>query len=438
MNAKRILSLLLAVIMAFALCACSARKPQEEPAVPEGEAADKDAEASEPIVRVTYINEAGQAMPLTVYGASFSPSTLAYDPAYAACSSAFAASMSSAILLDTEDPDWSGVYSPLSLQIALQLLANGGDERTADMLVEAVCNTMRREDVNTSTAKLLDLLNSYKGVTVNNAVIANSNYRVNEEYANTVGRYYGASIGTVDMSDAKTAEAMINKWISDNTDGLVDDLVHGLSYDTVMLLINTLSFEMEWESPFYTMRGLNDFNGTRGTEQVAMIRSSGEYLYGRFDGGEMAVIPYKDSTCRMAVILPEEGVTPAEAAAALMAKWNECETAQGSITMPKVELDTDLDIMPMLASLGLEDAINGNYSGLLAGDLDPTVSKIYQGAKLIVNEEGTIAAAGTVIEMTKGLPPQDEFTLNCNRPYAMVIYDSATGVVLFVSIVNNV
>lgn len=439
MSIKRITSIILALSMVFMFAGCAAVQSGETESGGQ-QAARTDAPASEdPTIRHSYLNEAGRSLPIAVYASSGGAmQSYTYDTRYTASNNAFAVNMNGAVLLNAEDPDWSGVYSPLSLQIALQLLANGGDTRTADMLMDALCESMARQGVNESSARLMSILNSAEGVSLSNAIIANQDYRVSEDFARLAAEYYGAAVGAVDMNDAKAAEEQINKWISDHTNGLINDLVDGLSYDTVVLLVNTLCFEMEWDKPFIAYRELTDFYGTRGTQQVGMIQRNDDFLYGSFDKGSMALVPYKDENYRMAVILPADGVSPADAVSALIGRWNECGMKHGTVKMPKVDQETELEVMKMLESMGLDSFASVNYSGLIAGEGDMQLSRIYQGSKLHVDECGTVAASGTVAELTKGGFGPDEFTLTCDRPYAMVIYNVETGTVLFVSIVNNI
>ena len=65
--------------------------------------------------------------------------------------------------------------------------------------------------------------------------------------------------------------------------------------------------------------------------------------------------------------------------------------------MPKVELDTELDVLELADELGISEAIRGNFNGLLAGG-EAEVSAILQGAKIIVSEAGTTAAAATAAD----------------------------------------
>ena len=68
------------------------------------------------------------------------------------------------------------------------------------------------------------------------------------------------------------------------------------------------------------------------------------------------------------------------------------------------------------------------------------INNIFQNARIIVDEEGTEAAAVTVIEMeaTSARPEPDEpIIFKCDRPFVLVIQDSTTGANLFMGIVND-
>lgn len=442
MKSTKIVSLIMAMLMlAVTLTGCAgANKPQTNAtAVPTAEAAQTEGSSSGLAdVKLTCVNEAGQSTPITVYSAAaLAGQTFEYDSRYTVCSNTFAAKMTEAVAAGSDN--WTGVYSPLSLQMVLQMLANGGDEATAQALLAAVCEGMTRDDVNKSAAKLLTIFNSLRGITMNSAVIVNDDYRVRQDYADSVGTYYRAGVGTVDLADAKAAEQQINDWISERTNGLINNLVDDLSYDTVMLLLNVLTFDLNWAEPFMTFRGLSEFAGANGNEWASMMKASGEYLYGSFEEGQMAFIPYKNSDYAMAVILPEKGFTPAQAVSALLSRREECEMTPGTVSMPKIKLDTKLDVMGLVSAMGLDEAIGGNYTGLLADGADAAVSRILQGAVIDVNEYGTTAAAATSVELNKSATLIDEkFSMTCDRPYAMVIYNVQTGTVMFVSLVNDV
>ncbi|MBQ1893079.1 MAG: serpin family protein [Clostridia bacterium] len=416
---KRLLSAAMALLMAAALVGCSQTEAPSQ----------HDSSAS----KSAYINKAGKSAPIAVYASSTAPEISAeYSARYTEVNNSFAARMANSV-----DPGANCVFSPFSLQIALQVLAAGGNEETEKAVLDSICPGLTREDVKASSAKLIEMLARTKGFNMNSAVVANNSYMICEEFANTAADYYRASVGAIDFSDPQKASQQINKWICENTDGLVKELVDNLGPDTVMVILNALTLKLEWEKPFNALKDEAEFRGAEGSAYVPMISSSDAYEYGAFDEGEMLLVPYKGGDYKLAVILPAKDMTPAAAAAALMGRFGECLPSNVLLKMPKIKIDTKLDIIPMAKKLGIEPAVNGIYTRLVSSD-SASVTRILQGASLSVDEYGTMAAAATAIIASKGvsLPAEREFV--CDRPYAMVIYHADTGAVMFVSTVNNV
>lgn len=415
MNTKQFISMFLAGVMCFAFVGC-----QSMSAKPDATNAP-----------VSYVNSVGESVSISLLSSGNSPTlTAKYDTHYTQANNSFAASFLSAM-----DPDWTGVYSPLSLQIAFQLLANGGDEQTRDLILDIVCKGMARDVANANTARLIAELNSQRGINLSSAVIVNNQYQLCMDYAETIADYYLASVGSVDFSDPQKAVSEINSWVSDNTNGLIDTIFDDLSSNTAAVLLSTLSLDLNWNKEFQALRGFSTFYGTAGEQSVSMISSNGDYSYGEFDCGQMLVVPYTNGDYCMAIMLPKKGITPSETVGQLMGRWNECTTSACSVKMPKINLNTSLDVMPMLEKLGLSVAMDGDFSEMMSGG--GSVTDIIQGATLSVTETGTTAAAASGIAVEKG-PFIPAYSIECNRPYAMVIYHAETNAVLFVSVVNNV
>lgn len=420
---KRIVSLSLALILSIAFAGCARGNNNPDPtAAPEN--GDQTA----------YLNKPGQAVPLSMNvtdGSIFE--TAVYNEKYTGANYDFAIKMANA-----NPDDWTGVYSPLSLQLALQILSNGADDETAAALLDSVCPGLTRSDVNASSAKLLSMLMNTEGFSVSNAVVVNSAYQLSEDFAKTAANYYRASVGALDFSDPKAALNELNGWIEQNTDGLVKELIDRVGPETAVVILNALTLKLKWEKPFVATRKLDLFNGLKGEEYIGMIKKTDELECGVFDEGTMALVPYAGGEYCMAVILPEKGVSPKDAVSALIGKTGECKKSVVEIMMPKVELNCKLNILEMADSIGIRDAVSGNYTNLIPND-DLNISSILHGASLSVTESGTTAAAATAIIIDKGISiTVPDVTVICDRPYAMVIYHIETGTVLFVSIVNDV
>lgn len=141
----------------------------------------------------------------------------------------------------------------------------------------------------------------------------------------------------------------------------------------------------------------------------------------------------------MDVILPDDVVSPAdmppstwgEATAALTSARARQEVA---LKLPKLDLASGvMDIRPVLQSLGVKTLMLDHISPGL--DIDQAVQQV----RLIVAEEGTVAAALTEVG-GDGAPADDasrpvEFVVD--HPYVLRIVDLASGAVVIEAAILN-
>lgn len=422
---RKFICFALAAVFALACVGCG-KKTAEEPAPKTSPAPDSH--------RITYLNTQGTIAPLAMYPGS---SRVAIAPsltdAYKAANAVFAQTMLSAV-----QEGWTGVFSPISLQIAIELLADGSDDATASKLLDAVCPGMTREDVNTLTARFISDIAASNGVTINSAVVVSNAYMLAEKFAHDAADYYRASVGALDFSDPGAALAEINNWASQNTKGLVKNLLDQVGPDTAIVLLNALTVDLKWEEPFYALRELIEFKGSKTSSSVGAIGVSGNFDYGKFDEGQMVIVPYAGGEFAAALILPNEGADPIAAAKALIGKYDSCTGSDIIIKMPKLEINTSLDILNMANKLGLAEGLRGSFPNLInEGNVE--ITQVKQGSALILNENGTVAASATAIVGSKGVPMlTGDLEMIFDRPFALVIYHVPTGTAMYISIVNDI
>lgn len=109
------------------------------------------------------------------------------------------------------------------------------------------------------------------------------------------------------------------------------------------------------------------------------------------------------------------------------------------ITLPKFEFETEYNLNDAIKALGGESLFSSSadFSGI-NGRQDLSVSKISHKAKIIVDEEGTKAAAVTGIMMA-GSSMQIERPIQflADHPFLFFIRDNAADVILFVGTVEE-
>ena len=111
------------------------------------------------------------------------------------------------------------------------------------------------------------------------------------------------------------------------------------------------------------------------------------------------------------------------------------------LTLPKFEYHPNsISLKRQLSALGMADAFDpsaADFSGM-DGQRDLFIGDGYHKAMVRVDEEGTEAAAATVVTMqTTAVRVDPPLTLAIDRPFVFLIRDDATGALLFIGRIVN-
>jgi serpin B len=171
-----------------------------------------------------------------------------------------------------------------------------------------------------------------------------------------------------------------------------------------------------------------------------MRQSGARVLYAEGPDYQAITLPYAGDAVQMLIILPETGQFAA-VEAALSADFlnqvrNQTQLRDVSLTMPRFEFDTDLDLSQLLTEMGLIKPFTGaaDFSGIVDGGGLFISDALHRGT-ITVDEEGTEAAAVTVIVLAESMLETAEVTLD--RPFIFAIMDQQTGTILFLGRVLN-
>jgi serpin B len=107
--------------------------------------------------------------------------------------------------------------------------------------------------------------------------------------------------------------------------------------------------------------------------------------------------------------------------------------ARDPIGLPRVSLSSQLSMNHLLAQLGMGVAFGqaANFSGLSAQAC--CIGLVEHAATLQVGERGTVASAATATGMQATALPADRAAVVFDRPYLMLVTDTATGEPLFLA-----
>ncbi len=332
------------------------------------------------------------------------------------------------------------ILSPLSLTYALTLTSNGARGDTLAEF-EVLNGGIPLADMNEYLFWNAYNLSSTKQskVKIANSVWTDDGFAVNPQFGWVAEKYYNAAAFSRDFTADATVDE-INGWVSERTDGMIDQVLTAPPADLVMLLINTVLFDGKWETP-YPESNVRDgtFRNADGTESTVKMMYSHEQTCFTGDGYAGFGKAYLDGY-RFIALLPDEGTDVADFAASL--DWSiAIDTAlHGNVHaadcyLPKFEAEWEMGLNEILMEMGLTKAFGGGDLGGLAAEEGAGlyISSVRQKAKIRVDEEGTKAAAYTEVAVAECEYP----LLRLDRPFVYAVVAEDTGLPLFMGISAN-
>ena len=333
--------------------------------------------------------------------------------------------------------DKNDLNSSLSAMMCLAMIANGanGDTKTQ---MENVLGM----DIDSLNKALYAYNSSFYRADNCKLNLANSIWfrddeaaiNVEKDFLQTNANWYDAQIykAAFDHSTIK----VINNWVKENTEGMIDEIINSIDDDTIMYLINALAFDAEWAVK-YVDNDVIDYTFTNYDQkehQVTML-SSQENTYIQSDEVVGFKKNYAGDTYSFVALLPNEDIDIYDYINSLDGEkwlnlWASQSTEKVYVKMPEFTYDCSMILSPILKSLGMTDMFDGNKADFSKlgrskrGNI--YVSDVCQKTYIKVDRNGTKAAAVTWGEMKN--------TTTVYFVYAIV--DNATGLPLFTGAVT--
>ena len=338
----------------------------------------------------------------------------------------------------------SMILSPLSITYALGMLNNGAAGQTQQEISKVLgfgdvdaqnefCQKMKLELAGTAWYDPTRL-------NIANTIFVNKGmgWQVKDDFAQKASQYYMANPQNRDFRDGETRD-VINQWASDHTEGMIKEVLSEPEFNprAVSYLLNAIYFKGMWSNPFEAENTREEsFNGG---DAVPMMNKQEMLAYTENDVFQEVVLPYGSGSYQMQVFLPRVGKT-IDNVLENLASDNSLLTSnlpsyEVDLKLPRFETNTNIGLKNIMSELGMPtafDPYNADFSNLCVENFDQNIyiGLMKQVAKIEVNEQGTEAAAVTIIgEYTSGIP--ETATFYANRPFLYVIREQSTGIIIF-------
>ena len=337
------------------------------------------------------------------------------------------------------------LISPLSVLYALALTANGADGKTLEQMESVI--GMPIGEANKSLGAYMSRIpngEKYK-LSIANSIWFRDDIDVNLSFLQLNADYYGADAFMAPF-DASTLKD-INKWTSDNTDGMIQELLDKIPDEAVMYLVNAIAFDSEWERAYTEKQVWKEtFYSYNGDECAVDFMHGNESVYIEDDLATGFIKYYKDKKYAFAALVPNEGVSISDyidsmEAGDLYSVLRSGQTKNLSVSIPKFEYEYSADMKEILKALGMTDAFDGeraDFSGIGIGDgTGVFINRVLHKTYISVNEQGSRAGAASSVEETLGSPPEIK-NIKLDRPFIFAIVETNNSIPVFIGAVNNV
>ena len=353
------------------------------------------------------------------------------------------------------------VCSPLSLQYAMAMTANGASGETLQEIIDFLGYGEEGIDaLNEYCRILLEQLPAVDldvNLKVTDALLVNEKFPLLPSFKKTVEECYYAPVENMDFSNPEQIAARINKWAKNNTNGYINKVLEPseISEDAVAYIMNALYFKAKWtgskSSPMFKEKSTKSENfqlKDGKTVKVDMMRNSRYHEYAEMDGYKVLVLPYANRKFNMYVLLPDENDIEGMIEKLQTTSWSEIRAnlkhdAEVHVKLPKFDIENKYNLNDALEALGVKKAFKAGVAEF-DGMFQPKpgyyywISKVIQKSRIAVSEWGTEAGSVTVVEMEGAAdagPGPKQVYFYADHPFVFVIGEETSGTILFEGVV---
>ncbi|XP_029897776.1 serpin B12-like isoform X1 [Aquila chrysaetos chrysaetos] len=391
--------------------------------------------------------------------------------------------------LNRNAEDTNIIFSPMSISVALALVHLGAKNNTAAQIekvlhvrkaaermslgsdLESTAPEMEPErsqerqpslsqcnkdgDLNHEAfqALLLQLQNLGERyvLTLANNLFIQQGFELQQQFLMCAKELYGAMLQTVDFHGAVEATRIkINSWVESETQGKIKELFAPGMIDAraLLVLVNVIYFKASWEHKFEERKTVQrDFKLNENEKKpVQMMYQKGTFKLGYIEetGAQVLELPYAQKSLSMIILLPGDmadgstsGLEQIERTMTYenLMLWASSEhmfEMTVEVYLPRFKLEGTFNLNEVLQEMGMTDIFTESKADLSAMSFAKSLvlSNVVHKTYVEVNEEGTVAAAGTgAVIVRRSLPLTEVFM--ADHPFLFFIRHNPTNTILF-------
>lgn len=345
--------------------------------------------------------------------------------------------------INKDEKDRNVFISPLSISMALGMTLNGANGATKQSMQNTLeLAGLNDQQINENYKSLIDLLvglDPKVNFQIANSIWYRNTVTFEQSFLDVNKNYFNAEVSGLDFTNPQSIN-IINAWVENKTNSKIKQIIGSIDPMSVMFLINAIYFKGTWTYQFEKDKTRDDFftlpDGSQ--KQCKMMVQAGDVSVFATDDFQAIDMPYGDELYSMTVFLPT-GQTDLDALIAMLTpeNWNtwvsQFSPVEADLYFPKFKLDYEIKLNDVLIALGMENPFNPSQADFtrMYKNGGIYIDNVKHKSFVEVNEEGTEAAAATVVEM-RFTSVGDHLFLRVDRPFVFAIRENHSGTILFI------
>lgn len=330
--------------------------------------------------------------------------------------------------------DQNYMISPFSIKMAMMMAANGANGYTQKEILSAL-GVSSIDEYNQKASDIITRYNSNKDVNLNvaNSIWLNKTEATGANFKDTykkiISDFYK---GVAREENADIIASKINDFIAKETNNKITNVLPTeRPADFLSALVNTIYFKGSFENQFDTANTKKDtFTDRNGNKsEIDFMNQTKHFGYYENDGVQMLKMNYSGRDIAMYILLNDD-----DKDVDINDIISKMEYKKVSVSMPKFKTEFTKSFVDVLKQMGINIAFTNvaDFSNMF-DNVEVHISDVIHKTFIEVDENGTEAAAATVILIAKSsLPmPEEIKEFKANKPFTYFIRDEVSGEILF-------
>lgn len=338
--------------------------------------------------------------------------------------------------------------SPTSISLALSMLYNGATGETQQEIATGLgIQGVEIDSLNRANQALENNLNNHESpvkLTMANSLWARQGFSFRYQFLKNNRDYYNGQITNLNFA-SNEASGIINRWIKENTQGKIKEVINQIQDEDVLLLTNAAYFQGSWaiefdedlteEKPFYRFG--------KHPKNYSFMSRQGTYRYLETPQLQGINLPYDEGRFSLYLFLPKSDKNIRDIFQSLtVTQWQKLlanfKEKSGFLQLPRFTLNYEIDLTEALKSLGLSTMFspaNSQFSSLTSHSA--YLNRIKHQTLLEINEKGTQPPLikSMNVKVASVMRSSKPFNMIVDRPFLCAIQDSQTGTILFIGMI---